>query len=515
MKKIKSLLILIILLIVIISCGSNKGEVSSSESSDELTIGVTSFADTLEPTEQYFSWVITRYGVGENLTRFDEEGEIQPLLAESWEADGNKWIFKIREGVKFSNGNPLTAEAVKNSLERVFEKTKRGESFFTYTSITADGNNLIIETENPVSTLPLLLADPLFLIIDTTAKTDDEIAKTGPIATGPYKVVSFEPGIQTVLEKNENYWRGMPHFNKVIVKDINDQNTRALALKSGEIQVAYNLKKSNEADFEGINEIKEKQLQSLRTTFAFLNQNGPLGDKALRQAVIRALDRETYTQVLLGGAATAGKTIIPPTLDYGFEEANDENAFNVDSAKEILKSAGYVDVNGDGFVEMPDGSPLDLEFVIYTSREELGIYAQAAQSSLSEIGIKVTLKPVSYETVLDLRETGNYDLLIWNVLVANTGDPENFLRENWFSKSTYNTAGYNNPNVDRLLEELKLTVDNEERNRISREIQQSLLDDAAVLVFGYETTYLFYNEKVKNIKLYPMDYYWVTYDVSY
>ncbi len=75
----------------------------------------------------------------------------------------------------------------------------------------------------------------------------------------------------------------------------------------------------------------------------------------------------------------------------------------------------------------PAGEKLDLEFVIYTSREELGVYAQAAQASLKDIGIRVTLNTVSYETLLDMRDSGQYDLLIWNVLVANTGDPENYL----------------------------------------------------------------------------------------
>ena len=99
-------------------------------------------------------------------------------------------------------------------------------------------------------------------------------------------------------------------------------------------------------------------------------------------------------------------------------------------------------------METPDGDPLTLDFVIYTSRAELGVYAQAAQASLKEIGINVNLNTVSYETLLDMRDSGQYDLLIWNVLVANTGDPENYLRENWYSKSANNTAGYNNPEVD-------------------------------------------------------------------
>ena len=88
-----------------------------------MTIGVTSFADTLEPTEQYFSWVISRYGVGQGLTKFDEEGNMVPCLATEWtnSEDGKIWTFTIREGVKFSNGNDMTPEMVKASLERTIQ----------------------------------------------------------------------------------------------------------------------------------------------------------------------------------------------------------------------------------------------------------------------------------------------------------------------------------------------------------------------------------------------------------
>ena len=146
--------------------------------------------------------------------------------------------------------------------------------------------------------------------------------------------------------------------------------------------------------------------------------------------------------------------------------------------------------------------------------QELNVYAQAAQASLKEIGIKVTLNTVSYETLLDTRDSGKYDLLIWNVLVANTGDPENYLRENWYSKSANNTTGYSNPEVDSLLDELSQTFDEEERKTIIEKIQQDIIDDAATIFFGYETTYLFSSKSVTGVTMYPIDYYWLTKDVA-
>ena len=245
-----------------------------------------------------------------------------------------------------------------------------------------------------------------------------------------------------------------------------------------------------------------------------MNQHGALGDLSLRQALLRALDKKTYTEKLLGGAATPGKAPIPPTLDFGFDKLVDENAYNPESAKEILAKAGYKDIDGDGFVEKPDGSKLELNFVIYTSREELKVYAQAAQANLKDVGINVNLKTVSYETLLDMRDSGNFDLLIWNVLAANTGDPEKYLYENWDSSSASNQAGYKNAKVDELLDKLNAEFDPEKRKDLAIEIQQLIMNDAATVFFGYETTFLYSNKKVQNLKMFPMDYYWLTKDVT-
>jgi len=489
----------ILMMFTLVACGGDKKETTSTSTNEngELVIGVTSFADTLEPTEQYFSWVITRYGVGENLVRFDEHGELQASLAEDWKVSDDKltWEFKIRDGVKFSNGNPLTAEAVKSSLERTFRKSKRAEGFFKPASIVADGQTLKISTEKPVAILPQCLADPLFLILDTSDNVE-EYTTNAPICTGPYVFKEFVPTEYAVVERNENYWDGKPGLAKVTFKCINDQSTRALSLKTGEIGIAYNLKIENKADFEGQDDINIQELKSLRSTYAFMNQNGVLKDISLRQALIRALDKKAYTENLLGGAATPGKAPIPPTLDFGFDKLVDENAYN------------------DGFVEKPDGSKLELNFVIYTSREELKVYAQAAQANLKDVGINVNLKTVSYETLLDMRDSGNFDLLIWNVLAANTGDPEKYLYENWDSRSASNQAGYKNEKVDELLDKLNVEFDPEKRKDLAIEIQQLIMNDAATVFFGYETTFLYSNKKVQNVKMFPMDYYWLTKDVT-
>lgn len=519
MKNYVQRLLGVVFVLIFVLSGCSKAVSNESDGNDsisankgkEIAIGVTSFADTLEPTEQYFSWVLSRYGVGETLVRFDEKGELIPGLAQEWDIseDNLSWTFKIRENVKFSNGDIMTPELVKASLERTFELAPRASTFFEPESIQADGQNLTIKTKEPMAVVPGSLADPLFLIIHTGVDNSN-IKMQGPVCTGPYAVEEFNPTEFCVVVKNKNYWGGEVPLDRVTLKCIDDQSTRSMALQAGEIQIAYNLKTENIAEFETNDFVEYKSLESLRSTYAFMNQKGPLGDITLRQALIRALDKETYCNVVLKGGASPAKAPVPPTLDFGADELNDENAYNPEGAKKLLADGGYKDIDGDGYVEMPSGEKLELNFVVYTSREELGIYAQAAQVSLKEIGINIKLNVVSYETLLDMRDAASYDLLIWNVLVANTGDPEKYLRENWYSTSPSNTAGYSNPEVDSLLDQLTSVFDEEERKGLAVQIQQLIMDDAATVFFGHETTYLFYHKNMSGVEIYPMDYYWLT-----
>ena len=138
-------------------------------------------------------------------------------------------------------GNDLTAEAVKASLERTFAKSKQAKTFFNYTEMTANGQEFTIKTDKEYYNLPNLLGDPLFLIMDVTAEANGrDIAKEGPIGTGPYVVSSFTKE-RAELKRNDNYWDGKPGFAKVEIPSINDANTRAMAFQSGDVDMAISI----------------------------------------------------------------------------------------------------------------------------------------------------------------------------------------------------------------------------------------------------------------------------------
>lgn len=502
---------------IIAGCGSEGG--SDSAGSGVLKVGVTNFADTLEPTQNFFGWVVMRYGLGECLTKFDTKMEVQPWLAESWSSsdDHLTWIFKIRDGVKFSNGTPLTAEGVKASIERAFAKNNRAATFFEYESITADGQNLIIKTKTPLPNMPGYLADPLFIIVDTAAEAEGrDFSREGPICTGPYMVKSFVKE-KSVMERNPHYWDGEVPFETVEIPSIDDPNTRAMSLQSGEVDAAVNIAAGDIDLFKNNDKFDMDEISSLRVVVARINQKGLLGDPKVRAAFIQGCDRETYNDVLLKGTFLPGSAPVPPSLDYGFDQLKDPNKYNPENAKKLLDEAGWKDTDGDG-IRDKDGRPLKVDFVVYNSRAELPLYAEAVQADMKKIGIDVNIKNVDYNLLDQIGIKGEYDLLISNITTANTGDPEIYL--NWYWRTNVNGdnpqngSGYSNPELDGVFARLAAEFDKEKRRQLIIQAQQIIMNDGAALFLGYPMTNIVSSRSLKGVHMFPSDYYWITSEIA-
>lgn len=502
---------------IIAGCGSEGG--SDSAGSGVLKVGVTNFADTLEPTQNFFGWVVMRYGLGECLTKFDTKMEVQPWLAESWSSsdDHLTWTFKIRDGVKFSNGTPLTAEGVKASIERAFAKNNRAATFFEYESITADGQNLIIKTKTPLPNMPGYLADPLFIIVDTAAEAEGrDFSKEGPICTGPYMVKSFVKE-KSVMERNPNYWDGEVPFETVEIPSIDDPNTRAMSLQSSEVDAAVNIAAGDIDLFKNNDKFDMDEISSLRVVVARINQKGLLGDPKVRAAFIQGCDRETYNDVLLKGTFLPGSAPVPPSLDYGFDQLKDPNKYNPENAKKLLDEAGWKDTDGDG-IRDKDGRPLKVDFVVYNSRAELPLYAEAVQADMKKIGIDVNIKNVDYNLLDQIGIKGEYDLLISNITTANTGDPEIYL--NWYWRTNVNGdnpqngSGYSNPELDGVFARLAAEFDKDKRRQLIIQAQQIIMNDGAALFLGYPMTNIVSSRSLKGVHMFPSDYYWITSEIA-
>lgn len=499
-------------------CSSGSG---SGGSSSELKFGCTNFSkESLDPSNQpNAAWACMRYGVGESLFKFDDHMVAQPHLSDSYTVDDEhtNWQFHIREGLLFSTGTEVTATKVAESLQHMYDKegvegSSSPSNFMKPGSITSDdeARTVTIVTRVPYADLPAILANPLFEILDIAGS--ENLAEM-PIGTGPYAVSEFNSGQDVKLTRNEHYWNGEVPYESVDVIFIDDASslTKSMALQSGDVDVTENITAMSDLEkLEDDPDYSVSQTIGMRTGFSYLNatEGRPLANKDLRTAICMAVDDATITEITTGGLYSEGCSVVPSSLDFGYDQLTDATPHDVEKAKKILDEAGIVDSDGDGFREL-DGTKIDLDYVTYDSRN-LSVMAEAVSAQLAEIGIQATVSKLDADTEWDRLVAGEYDMNSSNWMTAQEGDPYSYMA-NWYSKSDANYCGYKNDEYDSLYEQLETELDTEERKKIFVRLQQILIDDAAVLVHGYYNSNMCSNAKaVSGATVATADYYWIT-----
>ena len=266
----------------------------------------------VNPHNGYSGWACIRYGIGETLFHYSDSMEIEPWLAESYEiVDDTTWRITLHEGISFTSGRTLDAEAVKECLEDLIAVHDRARGDLKIESIKADGLIVTIHTEQPVPALLNYLSDPYGCIIDMQAGVTDDGNVAG---TGPYRAVQVETDQGLTLVKNDNYWNGTPKLDRIEVKTIRDGDTMTMALQSGELDAAYGLPYSNLILFRD----EPYTISSADTSRTFFGQfNGSsevLQDDRVREAVIGAIDREGFVNTLMEGNGSVAEGPFPSTL---------------------------------------------------------------------------------------------------------------------------------------------------------------------------------------------------------
>ena len=478
-----------------------------------LTIGSGQGCDTLDPLNAYDSWYSVRYGICQTLTKMNDDMTISGWLADSYTVsdDNTVWTFEINDTAVFSNGNKLTAKSVKASLENVFANCTRAEEYFTPLSIEADGQTLTITTEGAEPILPNKLADPLFCIIDTSVDMTN-IADEGPVGTGPFVVTSFDSiSKECIVSANLNYWNGDVLLDSVDFIYTEDQSALSWGLQAGDYDAVYNIGMTSIADFENNSDYTISRTASGRTAHGFMNQNGVLKDKALREAILCMLDKETYCSVLLNGQYTAGKTLVTSAAPaYGYDELSDPNSYDPDRAAQLLDDAGYIDIDDDGWRETPEGEKLDLKYVYYTGRPEQELLVSATAQELAVIGIKISANVQETQTVIDMLHAGEYDMLCMSINVLNCADPENHMRTYFASDGEYNAYGWSDEAFDALLAKLSTESDPEERVSLVKDAEQILLDDAVCIFYCYPIMNFVMKTGITGLESSTADYYWIS-----
>jgi peptide/nickel transport system substrate-binding protein len=347
------------------------------------------------------------YSVYEGLVkRVPGDSEIEPAVASEWEQDGNAWVFTLRDGVTFHNGDPVTAEDVVASWDRILDPEKSlllGNYVLEDTKVEAlDEMTVSISRPVPDPTL-LTRAAGIVIVPAEYADISDSRLDTEMVGTGPYKFVEWNRGQELTLEANEDYWGEVPDIKNITLQFTAEPSVRLDALQAGEVQLAANMA----ADLVNDSFTAEATPSSEVLTIRLNNLHGAFMDERLRKAANMAIDRETIYEAIYGGFAESAGGQLVANYVFGHNASLEDYPFDVDGAKALLSEA--------------DGVGTEIE--LWGTN---GLYpndaaaAKALAAMLEDVGFKVDLKIPPLEDWLDAAFiAGTDDTKAPDALVAN------------------------------------------------------------------------------------------------
>jgi peptide/nickel transport system substrate-binding protein len=424
-----------------------------------------------------------------------------PWLAESIEnVDPTTWKVTVRDKINFHNGQPVTAQAVKASLERAVKLNDRAKAGLQIASIAVDGRALTIKTTAPHPTFINTLCDPFSAIVFT-----DEISDLVVYGTGPFKTDAFRPNGNANMIRNDDYWGGPAKLDRFTYVYIADVETLTMAMQSGELDTTINVPGPSRALFRDNPNFNISTVPSSRVMFLYYNFQKPLlADPAVRRAINLALDKETYCEVLLNESCVPANGLFPGYLPYAGSKIKGE-AFDLEAAKAVLDAAGYkVGANG---IRQKDGKNLALTIYTYTSRVELPILAEAIQAQLTEIGIDAKIDVM--ESVEDRLKTGDFDIVIYSLVTTPLGDPYSMLDNLVKSGGAYNSGKYNDSESDKLIDQLGTEFDSAKKSELAIRVVQKAMDANAYGFIGHLSRTQISKKSVIDLTNHPSDIYGV------
>ena len=461
----------ILALLLLVLASALPAPAPAAPSADTLVIGlhVTLATRWLDPgeTEALITPFMMLYAIHDALTKPMPGKLITPSLAESWSVarDGLSYDFVIRKGVKFHNGDPVTAEDVKFTFERY-----KGASAALLKDKVKEIQVLAPDRVRFVLKQPW----PDFMAFYGTSatgaawivpkkyieKVGEEGFKKAPVGAGPYKVVSVSAGNELKLEAFADYWRKKPAVKYLVMRSIPDESTRAVAVKTGEVDVAYLFGGPVAQDLKrtpGVT-IKAPLLYGMYW-LDFLDQwdpKSPWHDRRVRQAASIAIDRNAINQAEMLGLGKPTGAFVPPEFDFALKV--DPPAHDPKRARQLLAEAGYP----NGF-EAGDLTPLPP----YTSlAEEVGNF-------LGEIGIRASVRNMERATFM----SSWHDKKLRGLLIGATGAAGNAAArlEPFMTKSGLYAYG-SLPEVDDLFQRQARELDRGKREALLHQIQKIVTD---------------------------------------
>jgi peptide/nickel transport system substrate-binding protein len=418
----------------------------------------------------------------ETLVRLDDNGNPAPRLALSWSHsdDFKTWTFKLRPDVKFHDGTPFNAQAVKWNIDRQKDPKNNCRCAFYISNIASvdavDDLTVVYHLKDPAVNFPALLTRPgqnETVHSPTAMQTRGDDYNRNPVGTGPFVLKSWTAGDRMVVERNPNYWdKGKPHLDRVVLRPLPDSQSRFASLKSGETDIVW----ADEFEADNIQRAqKDSSLQVLSyagsgaAVNAINTKVAPLDDVRVRQALVMALDRKKLSMALTNGLARPASN---PYGDGSWVKCKDDGALPEDPKKAAALIKEY-------------GKPVKFK-MLFTATPRGRANGQLLQQLWKNVGAEMEIEQVDQATFPPRAFQRKFDIIGWRIV--DSPDPDVQMYANFHSGSPVNLANYTNPELDQLLERARVTADQAKRTEdycaISRIINQQ-----ATWFWTFQNTY--------------------------
>lgn len=456
---------------------------------------------TLKPdlkTDANSHHIISNISVG--LFQFGDGADVIPGLCEDYSISpsGTEYTFRIKQDIKYHNGQSLGIEDIKRGMERALA----GPNFNFFEMIVGAKEFLKTKEEKTLNikiinnqTLQIRLEYPFLPILANLSANiaDPYIDGDFPSGIGPFKIVAWEKRKRLVLEANDLYFEGRPAIDEFHFLIINNDNEAYELFKKGMLSIYR-------PSGESLEKIKKKTpgllytVPELSVQYLCINcQKSPFNNKLVRKAIVHAIDIEKLVRDFLAGNDIPAKGIFPPSMKV-YNRKLESYRYNPQKSKDLLKEAGFKNgVPGSYYLDISD-SPSVIR------------RAEFIKSSLNDIGIKIELNPIPWHSLLEKTYKGN-STLSFQGWVSDNGDPDNFLYPLFHSNSfgyPGNTFFFSTPEIDRDIENARKIRNIHQRINFYRKIEQEILDEAPGVFMFHSLENIAVQKEILGLKPHPL-----------
>lgn len=446
----------------------------------------------------------------DTLVSITEDG-YEGCLAESWtiSEDGKIYTFKIRNGVTFSDGTVCDANAILANFNAIIENKNRHtwlEMMNLLVGVSApDDHTFVIELSEayyPMLTelgciCPFAMISPNCMI---NGSTKDGVS--GYIGTGPYVLTDFETDQYAVFERNENYWGEKPKIERITVKVIPDNQTRIMALESGEIDLIFG---KNMLDADAISQYVDSDKFEVAlsnptsTRHIVLNTtNEILSDTAVRQALQHATNRTAISEGIFYGLEQPADTLYAATVPYCDVELTPYE-YSTETASSMLDEAGWI--MGSSGIREKGGKKLELDLLYNSDSVTEKTISEYLQSEYLKLGISLNIHGEEEQSYRDNMKAGNFDM-VFNICWGMPYDPQSSLaamRAPVYGDFAAQQGLADKKEIDQAITDILTTTDEEERQELYRFVLTRLHEDAVYIPLTFECNKALYTKNLQGV----------------